>query len=76
MQRSLTSQQVAEARRRNTMMLAILFAIIALSVAFAFGHTVFYVIAFFTLPIAVVKIWEEVRTQYVFQKPQNLRKQK
>lgn len=74
MQKSLTAQQVAVARRRNSIMLAGLFAIIALMVAFAFGYSVLYVLAFFSLPIIVVKIWEEVRTQYVFQKPQNLRK--
>lgn len=76
MQKSLTGSQVAAARRRNSMMLAGLFAIIALMVAFAFGYNILYIVAFFSLPLVIIKILEEVRTQYVFQKPHNLRKQK
>lgn len=74
MQKSLTGQQVAAARRTNSMMLAGVFAIVALMVAFAFGHNILYIIAFFGLPLVIGKIWEEVRTQYVLQKPQVVRK--
>ncbi|GAB5493248.1 MAG: hypothetical protein Phog2KO_34630 [Phototrophicaceae bacterium] len=76
MQKSLTAQQVATARRNNSIVLAVLFAIIALMLAFAFGQNILYIIAFFSLPVVIGKVWEEIRTQYVQQKPEVVRKKK
>ena len=70
MQKSLTGQQVAAARRTNSIILTFLFGIVSLMLAFAFGTNILYIIAFFGLPLVLGKIWEEVRTQYVLQKPQ------
>jgi|GEM_PF-4446607 len=71
MQKYATAQDITAARRKNSMMLALLFAVITALMIFAFGYQILMVIVIFGIPVLMTRIWEEVNTHYVGQKPQN-----
>ena len=70
MQKTQTKQELAVARRNNSIMLALLFTLIVASMVFAFGTNILYIIALFALPLLLVRTWEEVNRVYSAQKPQ------
>ncbi len=76
MKKALTGQEVAEARRQNSMMLAVLFAVIVASMVFAFGSNILYIVALFVLPVGLVRGYEEVNRVYSARKPQRIHKSK
>lgn len=74
MQKSLTGPEVAIERRKNSMMLVMLFAIIFASMVFAFGNNILAILVLFGLPIVLLRMYEEVNLQYVSQKPEQVHK--
>lgn len=71
MQKHATTQNISAARRKNSMMLALLFAVITTLMVFAFSYKILFIVAIVGIPVIMMRIREEVVTQYIGQKPQN-----